>query len=118
MNEVVIDTNIMVYCFDNKLDLKVLLDNSLQENFSLVTIKKCMDELIQIKRQDVHKFFLFYGIKIIDFNVYKNTDSSLLEYCKGKKCFLFTEDKDLRNNAIRLGIKTLSLNGRSVKITG
>lgn len=117
MNEVVVDTNVMVYCFDGKLDLRSLLDNFLQESFSLVTLKKCMDELIAIKRQDVHRFFLFYGIKIVDFYEGKNTDDTLLEYCKGKNCFLFTEDKDLRNKATNINIKTLSFDGRSVKIS-
>jgi rRNA-processing protein FCF1 len=117
MNEVVVDTNVLVYCFDGKLDLRGLLDNSLQENFSLVTIKKCMDELLVIKRQDVHNFFLFYGIKIVDFNAGKNTDDTLLEYCTSKKCLLFTEDKKLKNKANEIGIKTLSLDGRSVRIS-
>ena len=81
MNDVVIDTNVMVYCFDNKFDLRDLLDNFFQSGFSISTIKKCMDELNIIKRQDVKSFFISYGIKVVEFDKGKNTDDTLLDFC-------------------------------------
>ncbi|MCL4397168.1 hypothetical protein M1494_02365 [Candidatus Parvarchaeota archaeon] len=117
MNDVVIDTNVMVYCFDNKLDLKDLLDNFFQSGFSILTIKKCMDELNTIKRLDVKSFFLSYGLKAVEFDKGKNTDDTLLDFCLYKTGILFTEDRELRAKANNLGIKTLSFDGRAVKIS-
>ena len=116
MNDVVIDTNVMVYCFDNKLDLRNLLDDFFQSGFSIFTIKKCMDELLSIKRPDVQRFFLAYAINVVEFNTNKNTDDTLLEFCLDKNYMLFTEDKDLRSKAKKLGVKTLGFDGRTVKM--
>ncbi|MEM0143747.1 MAG: hypothetical protein QXL94_07375 [Candidatus Parvarchaeum sp.] len=116
MNDVLVDTNIMVYVFDKKLDLRDLLDSFFQSSFSILTIKKCMDELTAIKRQDVKNFFLSYGINAVDFDEGKNTDDTLLDFCLHTKSILFTEDRELRSRADNLGIKTLSLSGRTVKI--
>ncbi|MGC8533214.1 MAG: hypothetical protein ACP5MV_01105 [Candidatus Parvarchaeum sp.] len=117
MNEVVIDTNVMVYCFDNKLDLINLLDAFFQSSFSISTIKKCMDELNTIKRQDVKSFFISYGLKTIEFDKGKSTDDTLLDFCLHENKILFTEDKELRSRANKLGIRTLSFDGRAVKIS-
>jgi rRNA-processing protein FCF1 len=117
MNDVVIDTNVMVYCFDNKLDINRLLDSFFQSSFSISTIKRCIDELTVIKRPDVKSFFLSYGIKVEEFNNGKNTDDTLLEFCLYKDGILFTEDRKLREKASRHGIKVLSFNGRSVKFS-
>ena len=117
MNDVVIDTNVMVYCFDNKLDLKDLLDDFFQSSFSIFIIKKCMDELVVIKKQGVKNFFLSYGVNIVDFNEGKNTDDTLLDFCMDKACMLFTEDRGLRAKANKLGVKILSFDGRAVKIS-
>ncbi len=117
MNDVVIDTNIMVYCFDNKLDLRDILDNFFQSSFSVLTIKKCIDELANIKRSDVKSFFLSYGLKIVEFGENKNTDDTLLDFCLYKKSILFTEDKELRTKANKLNIRTLVFDGRAVKIS-
>ncbi len=117
MNDVVVDTNVMVYCFDNKLDLRNLLDNFFQSGFSISTIKKCIDELNIIKRLDVKSFFISYGIKIVEFDNGKSTDDTLLDFCLHKNGILFTEDKELRAKANKLGIKTLAFDGRAVKIS-
>ncbi len=117
MNDVVIDTNIMVYCFDNKLDLNSLLDNFFQSSFSILTIKKCIDELTKIKRNDVKGFFLSYGLRVVEFEENKNTDDTLLDFCLYKSAILFTEDKLLRAKANRLKIKTLAFEGRGIKIS-
>ncbi|MCL4375915.1 hypothetical protein M1558_00270 [Candidatus Parvarchaeota archaeon] len=117
MNDVVIDTNIMVYCFDNKLDLNSLLDNFFQSSFSILTIKKCIDELTNIKRSDVKSFFLSYGLRVVEFDENKNTDDTLLDFCLYKNGILFTEDRELRAKANKLKIRTLVLEGRGVKIS-
>ncbi|MCL4372759.1 hypothetical protein M1384_01695 [Candidatus Parvarchaeota archaeon] len=117
MNDVVIDTNIMVYCFDNKLDLKALLDNFFQSSFSILTIRKCIVELTNIKRSDVKSFFLSYGLKVVEFDENKNTDNTLLDFCLYKNGILFTEDRELRAKANKLKIRTLAFDGRAVKLS-
>lgn len=115
MNEILIDTNIMVYCFDRKLNLTNLLDDLFQSGFRVITLKKCMEELISIKRIDVNNFFMHYNINVLDFNKNQNTDDTILNFCLDRKCFLFTEDKALLEKAKINGIKTLSFAGKSLK---
>ncbi len=118
MNSVLVDTNILVYCFDRKKNLEEMLDEILQENFSLFTLKKCVDELSKIKRNDVKQFILFSDIKIVEYNTGKNTDDEILNYSLENKCIIVTEDRNLIKKAKVLKIKTISFDRGKLKFNG
>lgn len=115
MTDILVDTNILVYCFDRKIDLERVLDDFLQQGFSLLTLKKCMDELLAIKRKDVESFFSSYKINIMDFNVGKNTDDTIIDFCRRNGCVVFTEDRNLIARTKGLGVKTISFRGKTLK---
>ncbi len=115
MNEVLVDTNVMVYCFDRKIDINTIIDQFFQSGFKILTLKKCIYELSKIGRDDVKSFFLSYKIEIIDSDNDKTTDDVILDTCSKNNFYLFTEDNILIERAKSLGIKTLSLSGNSIK---
>lgn len=117
MSSILIDTNVMVYCFDGKISIIDLLDDFLQQKPSVFTLKKCIDELSAINRDDVKSFFNSSGITIIEFDAGKNTDDTIIDFCLDKKCMLFTEDKNLRSKADKYGIKAISFFGRKLKFS-
>ncbi len=115
MNEVLVDTNIMVYLFDRKADLREMLDSFFQSPFSVITLKICINELSSIKRNDVREFFINYGINILDYGDSKVADDVILEACKKNGYLLLTEDRILIKRSEKNGIKTLSFAGRTLK---
>ena len=117
MSDILVDTNVMVYCFDRKLDLRSLLDGFLQSKFTVFTLAKCIKELSSIKRNDVEKFFSSFGIKILDFDDGKTTDDTILNKCSSDGYILFTEDKALIKRAKAIGVKTVSFAGKTLKFS-
>ncbi len=116
MIKVLLDTNSLIYTFDNKKDLYAICDRDLQEPFSFFTIDACVNELKMLRREDVVKWLDSAKIKTINCGSESgSTDSKLLAVAKEEGCALFTYDRELLSKAVSAGIKTLKIAGQHAR---
>ncbi len=111
MIKIALDTNSLVYIFDNKTDIESALDLSLGGPYKLFVPQCCINELIKLKRQDVVSL-----IKSLRFNVIESepgdVDGELIRLAKEKNMHVMTEDRKLIAKARLAGVVIIRRSGK------
>ena len=110
--KVVLDTNVLILPFTDKIDIFSDLD-TLQEEYGRlepVVPQLCLLELEKV-RPDLYPAVLKLVSKhtSVVFIQGDDTDSAILDYCLKHSAALVTLDKDLLKRAKHLGIKTITV---------
>ncbi len=114
MIKVLIDTNSLIYFFDNKTDLYSEFDKAFSESFSFYTISPCIEELKRLGKKDVIKWMEFCKINTVRIENKGKVDDNILEVAKKESSALISSDRELLNRARSAGIRIFKVGGRGV----
>ncbi|MCL4399430.1 hypothetical protein M1293_02925 [Candidatus Parvarchaeota archaeon] len=115
MIRLLFDTNLLIYSFDDKTDIKRLLDSSMTDSYRLYALQQCINELKTIGRRDVAAWAESYGFTILEKEDGRKADDILLE--KSKQGFhIATNDKALYSKVIKHGGKAVKFSGRFISV--
>ena len=127
-NEILIDTNVLVYMYENKKDIFEFAKNKIS-NAHFIVLDKTINELEKIycdkvqklkhikqylsKLEEINKFEIMNVSASLN-SQYRNVDSLLVYFCK--KYIIFTNDKKLKLRIKRKNGRILSLGSKDVFI--
>ena len=117
MIKILVDTNSLIYFFDNKTDLYSLFDRHFSEPFSFYTISPCLEELKRMGRKEVIKWADVSGIKTWEATNVGRVDDNILDIAKKEKLAVISEDRALVSRAKSAGIKVFKIGGMGISET-
>ena len=101
---VILDTNFIIYCVTNKIDLQSSIKHALDINFELAIVDSTLDELSKLGNNLALK--IAKNFKIIKTKKDKIVDDLILDLVD-KNTIVATNDLDFRKKLKKKGIKTL-----------
>ncbi len=117
MIRILVDTNVLVYIFERKLNINEVLDRALSEAYILNTLDLCLNELKTIGKPGIVKFVAQIGIRIVNSGMKAiSVDDAIIKEASLGGFYIMSEDKELLAKAAAEGIRTISFNGYGVKI--
>ncbi len=114
MTKVLVDTNSLIYFFDNKTDLYSEFDKSFSDSFSFYIISPCVGELKKLGRNDVIKWLGLYRINVLRTENSGKVDDNILDTAKKENLAIISSDRELLGRAKSAGIKVFKIGGRGV----
>ena len=101
---IILDTNFIIYCINNRIDIKNSIKQALDTNFELAIIDKTIDELENLNNKIALK--LIKDFKIIKTKKDKIVDNLILDLAD-KNTIVATMDLNLRKKLKEKNIKVL-----------
>jgi rRNA-processing protein FCF1 len=116
MIKVLLDTNFLIYSFDNKTALNETFERNTAAEFSLYTLDSCIEELERLGRKDVIKWLELNRIKVITTDKKGKVDDKIILLAKSEDYGILSEDRVLIKRAKSEGIKIIRFGGRGISI--
>ena len=107
MNEVIVDTNFLIYSFDNKWNLRDMIVDLLGDSRILYT-QGTLSELKKLGRDDIISWLSSQGFELAEVETKGRVDDSLINLSSRRKAFLLTEDRKMIEKALSRGVKIIS----------
>lgn len=109
MINILIDTNLLIYAFDRKIDLNRAFDDSLTPSYKLFCIDRNLEELRRLGRGDVIKLLIHLNIPTLKTNEPQQTvDDLLVKLARERRFYIATQDRRLAQKARNAGIKIIA----------
>ena len=111
--KVVLDTNFLMISGQFKINIYEEIRKNIPDA-EMITSKEVLDELQMIDNKDsklAEKIFEKEKIKILELG--KPVDDKLLEFSYKNKVILCTNDKELRNKALKKGVTVMFMRGKN-----
>ena len=116
--KVIIDTNFLVIPFENNIDIYEEI-KFLVEAAEIIVFDLVLDELKKVKPnmyKPVLDMLELKKIKITPVEKTKDVDSFILNYCKQGDSAIATNDKELKQKALKEGISIISVRGNTLQM--
>lgn len=117
MLKVILDTNAMIYSFDNKKDINAVFDRSVNDSFRLYSLDACIGELKGLDRNDVVLWTEKNNVTILTTREGGKTDDKILEEAAKSGYAVMTEDRELMKRARDRNVKLVRFAGSGLSIS-
>ncbi len=117
MKNILVDTNFLIYSFDNNWDIHDMLVELFSDKVEIYYLDSELDELSKLNRNDVIKWLEKQNFKVIRDSSGKMVDDSLIEFASKNNFYILTQDRALIKRALKLSINVVSKGNKlSLKI--
>ncbi|RLG16229.1 hypothetical protein DRN63_04435 [Nanoarchaeota archaeon] len=117
--KVIIDSNLIIWAFKHRIDIKDQMLEILPEGFELLILRDCLREIERsgkVKPEVLKEYLKSWGIRVVDYeSSAKGVDSKILEYAKKNRGCVATLDADLRRRARKLGLHLVYLHNNRLE---
>ena len=110
MINIILDTNFATIPFQFNVDIYAEIERITDEKYELFFPNICVDELKKLNSGDVALDLMEKKqVNFIDVPFLKNVDNSILEYAVEKGAIIATQDKELKEKALKKGLTVITL---------
>lgn len=114
MKKIILDTNFSLIPFQFKVDIYEEFNRIINEDYQLFFPRIALPELLKLKFGSAGlKLMQKKDVEIIDIPLIENVDNSIIEYAKKENAIVATQDKEIKRNSKKAGLKVITLRQKS-----